>query len=167
MLLAVLLIVGAIMVMFIGGLGIAEDVVYHSSLQTATDGAAVAAAETAESQQSLTATYYIRTCTTHRVWNGHAWVPKTHCSDGAPMESAPISELSAGLSRQFLGSAERRSPYERRTLAAMPLGWPPRTKAPRPAGRGRRPPRRRGSSCTPVPRRKTRSRRSSNGFRAR
>ena len=96
MILAVLLIVGALLVMFIGGLGVAEDVVYHSSLQTAADAAAMAAAKTAVSTEEVTAIYYVQSCTTTRRWNGRAWVPTTTCSDG-PTETTSVTGSSMDL----------------------------------------------------------------------
>ena len=96
MILAVLLIVGALLVMFIGGLGVAEDVVYHSSLQTAADAAAMAAAKTAASTEEVTATYRVQSCATTRRWNGQAWVAATTCSDG-PTETTVVSGPSLDL----------------------------------------------------------------------
>ena len=96
MIIAVLLIVGALLVMFIGGLGVAEDVVYHSSLQTAADAAAMAAAKTAASTEEVTATYRVQSCGTTRRWNGRAWVATTTCSNG-PTETTVVSGPSLDL----------------------------------------------------------------------
>lgn len=102
LLLALLLIIGAMLVMVVGGIGVAEDVVYHSALQTAADAAAMAAAQTATPTETATVEYQVQRCKSARHWAGRAWVTQTTCTD-SPTENTSVSGSIAGLSAPTQG----------------------------------------------------------------
>ncbi len=95
---AVLLIMGALIIMVIGGLGLAEDMVYHSRLQTAADAASMAAAQTAEAQVTIAASYYTQACVVQHFLNTTTWTwfSNTTCTNSGS-RTVDVSGSSSSL----------------------------------------------------------------------